>query len=263
MTEDSSTVRYLDRDGVPIAYRVHNPAASRGCLLLSHGFAATSAMWRHNVPALAADRTVVTWDQRGHGESGSPAEPGRYGHDICVQDMAAVLDAVGAPRAVLVGMSLGGYLSLLFHAEHPARVAGLVLVDTGPGYRSERSRQRWNGWALRRAEQIEREGTAGGGSPEVSDARHRDLRGLALAARYVLTQHDDRVIGSLGGITVPTLVVVGADDAGFLAAADYLTGHVAAARRCVIADAGHAANLDQPAAFNAAVLDFLETAADG
>lgn len=254
-------MRYLDRDGVAIAYQVHNPQATGGCLLLSHGFAATSAMWRHNVAALSADRTVITWDQRGHGNSSAPLDPNRYGHRVCVEDMAALLDAVGVPRAVLVGMSLGGYLSLAFHLDHPDRVAGLVLVDTGPGYRSERSRQRWNEWALRRAAAIEREGTVGTDSPEVTTARHRDVRGLALAARHVLTQHDDRVIRSLGEITVPTLVVVGADDTEFLSAADYLTRQIPTARKCPVPEAGHAANLDQPAVFNAAVLAFLDSLA--
>jgi pimeloyl-ACP methyl ester carboxylesterase len=250
-------MEYLDRDGVRIAFAVHNPGAPATPVLLSHGFAATSDMWRHNVEALSADRTVVTWDQRGHGESDAPSDPGAYGHEQCVADMLALLDAVGAGQAVLVGMSLGGYLSLEFHLAHPQRVAGLVLVDTGPGFRRDEARDRWNESALKRADSIEREGSLGSMSTEVQAAAHRDVRGVAHAARHVLTQVDGRVIDSLPRIAVATLVVVGADDTNFLAAADYAERVIPGARKVVIADAGHASNLDQPGPFNAAVGEFL------
>src|SRR5262249_14547876 len=128
---------FLDRDGVRIAYEVHNPGGAQTGLLLSHGFGATSGMWQHNVAALSADRPVVAWNQRGHGDSDSPGDPTAYGHEQCLADMAALLDAVGLDRAILVGMSLGGYLSLMFTLAHPGRVAGLVLVDTGPGFRND------------------------------------------------------------------------------------------------------------------------------
>jgi pimeloyl-ACP methyl ester carboxylesterase len=80
---------------------------------------------------------------------------------------------------------------------------------------------------------------------------------VAQAARHVLTQADGRVIESLRGIAVPTLVVVGSDDANFLGAADYMTRTIPGARKVLIEDAGHASNLDQPAVFNAAVTEFL------
>src|SRR5262245_30929879 len=125
-------MQYLDRDGVRIAYEVFNPGAGGIPLLLSHGFSATSAMWSPNVEALSVDRTVIAWNQRGHGESDAPADSAAYSHAHALADMSALLDSVGAERAILVGMSLGGYLSLAFQLDHPERVAGLVLVDTGP-----------------------------------------------------------------------------------------------------------------------------------
>ena len=69
----------------------------------------------------------------------------------------------------------------------------------------------------------------------------------------------DRVIRSLETIAVPTLVLVGANDTNFLAATDYMAAKIPAARKVVIPDAGHAANLHQPVLFNAAVEDFLAT----
>lgn len=252
-------VSVLDRDGVRIRY---DRAGEGPVVLLSHGYTASGRMWAPNVEALAGSgHTVVTWDQRGHGDSDYPAEPDAYSESVAVADMAAVLDAVGAERAVIAGMSLGGYLSLAFHLAHPERTAALVLVDTGPGFKRDEARAAWN----RTAEQYATDFTARGldalptsaARSEVDPAAHRDATGLAAAALGLLAQHDDRVIASLPTIDVPTLVVVGDADQPFLAAADYMAAKVPGAKKVVIADAGHASNIDQPDAFNQAVTDFL------
>ena len=143
-------------DGVTLAYQVHNPQASGVPLLLTHGFGATAGMWDRNIDALSVDRPVIVWDQRGHGSSDAPDDMDCYSEQISVADMAAILDAAGADRAVVGGMSLGGYLSLAFHLAHPQRVAALVLVDTGPGYRNDEARDKWNAWVERRAQKLER-----------------------------------------------------------------------------------------------------------
>ena len=88
-------------------------------------------------------------------------------------------------------------------------------------------------------------------------SRHRSAAGLALAARGMLTQRDAGVISSLPSVAVPSLVVVGADDTPFLAASDYMAAKIPGARKVVIPAAGHGVNLDQPQAFNTAVLEFL------
>jgi len=96
-----------------------------------------------------------------------------------------------------------------------------------------------------------------GSGPEVAVSVHDPL-GLALAARGILTQHDDHVIASLPSVRVPTLVIVGDQDEPFRAAADYMATKIPGADRVVVSGAGHAANLDQPEAFNAAVRQFLD-----
>jgi pimeloyl-ACP methyl ester carboxylesterase len=159
-----------------------------------------------------------------------------------VADMAALLDASGVARAVLGGLSLGGFLSLEFCLAYPDRVAGLVLCDTGPGYRSDGARQRWNDQAIALAERLDR------------DSRH----GLALAARGMLTQRDARVIDALPAITVPALVLVGARDKDYLGAAEYMAARLPRAVHAVIPDAGHASNIDQPDLFSQQVLAFLD-----
>ena len=172
--------------------------------------------------------------------------------------MAAILDAAGADRAVLGGMSLGGYLSLAFHLAHPKRVAALVLVDTGPGYRNDEARDKWNAWVERRAQQLERGEARADTSAELAQAVHEHPEGLPRAARGVMAQKDARVITSLDSITVPTLVIVGAQDTDFLAGADYMHRHISNSRKVVIDNAGHAANMDQPETFNTAVRELLE-----
>lgn len=249
----------LDRDGVRIYYEHHRSAAAAApTLLLSHGYSATAAMWESQIAALTARHHVISWDMRGHGQSDSPGDPGRYSERHTVDDMAAILDACGVERAVIGGLSLGGYMTLAFHAAYRERCRALLLFDTGPGYKSDRGRDAWNRTAEARAAAFERDGLAAlGDGREVRISQHRSAQGLAHAARGMLAQVDDRVIRSLPDIRVPTLVLVGVDDEPFRVPTDYMAARIPGARKVELAGAGHAANIDQPAAFNAALTDFL------
>ena len=257
--QGDSAVSVIDRDGVAISFEVHGDATDSIPLLLSHGFGASSAMWEPNVAALSQNRRVITWDLRGHGRSASPDDPAQYSQAASVEDISAVLDVCGVEKAVVGGLSLGGYLSLAFHLVHPERVGALLLFDTGPGYKDDAARQRWNSWALARADSFDSEGLAAlGTSPEVNVGPH-DPKGLASAARGILTQQTSDVIRSLPEIQVPALVLVGSHDRPFLAAADYIAARISTATKMVIGNAGHSSNIDQPAAFNTAVVGFLDT----
>jgi pimeloyl-ACP methyl ester carboxylesterase len=247
----------LRRNGVRIHYDVLGSDGGLP-LLLTHGFGASAQMWAPNADVLAAKRPVITWDMRGHGRSDCPVDQAEYTQAACLADMAAILDECGADWAVVGGLSLGGYLSLAFWIDHPERVAALLLCDTGPGFRNAEARQRWNDRSLASAERLEREGlVALGDGPRTPDASQWSARGLALAARGMLTQHDGRVIEALPGIDVPALVIVGADDRPFLGAAEYVAAKIPGAEHVVIPDAGHTCNLDQPELFNSRVLEFL------
>jgi pimeloyl-ACP methyl ester carboxylesterase len=246
---------HLDRDGVRIYYEVHGTGPA---LLLSHGYSATSAMWAPQIEVLSASHKLIIWDMRGHGNSDSPENPAEYSEALTTRDMAALLDAVDAPTAVIGGLSLGGYMSLSFNVAFPNRVRALMLFDTGPGYRSDSGRDGWNRIAAQRAKELETKGLkALGSSGEVALSRHRSAQGLAHAARGMLAQTDGTVMASLPGIRVPTLVLVGALDQPFLAATDYMAAKIPGAKRVVIDGAGHASNIDQPREFNAAVASFL------
>jgi pimeloyl-ACP methyl ester carboxylesterase len=249
----------LDRDGVEIYYEVHGEGQP---LLLTHGYSATSQMWRGQIEPFSRRYKLILWDMRGHGASDYPTDQGAYSEEATVADMAALLDVVGADKAIVGGLSLGGYMSLAFHLAHPGRVEALLIIDTGPGYRKDAPRDGWNQNALRTAQRYESEGLGGlaGGSVEMRTSTHRNAEGLARAARGMLTQRDGRVIDSLPHVTVPSLVVVGANDTPFLIASDYMAGKIPGARKLVIPNAGHAANIDQPQAFNEGVLGFLSDA---
>jgi pimeloyl-ACP methyl ester carboxylesterase len=249
----------LNRDGVNLYYEVHGEGP---VLLLSHGYSATSQMWTGQVEALSKRHTLVTWDMRGHGQSDYPEDQSAYSEEATVADMAALLDAVGAEKAIVGGLSLGGYMSLAFYRAHPERVRALLIIDTGPGYRKDEARDGWNANALKTAQRYETEGLGrlAAGSVEMRTSTHRNAEGLARAARGMLTQRDDRVISSLPTIAVPSVVVVGANDTPFLAASDYMAAKIPGAKKVVIPGAGHAANIDQPEAFNAAIVEFLAEA---
>jgi len=247
----------INRDGVEIYYEVHGSGPP---LLLTHGYSSTSAMWQGQIEALSKHHKLILWDRRGHGQSDYPADPGAYSEALTVADMAALLDEVGATSAIIGGLSLGGYMSLAFYLAHPQRVRALLIIDTGPGFKKDDARQAWNKRAHETSERFEREGLAvlKSLSRERSSVSHRDASGLARAARGMLTQRDARVIELLPGITVPSLIVVGADDTPFLAASAYMAAKIPAARKVVILAAGHAVNIDQPQAFIDAVLPFLD-----
>jgi pimeloyl-ACP methyl ester carboxylesterase len=198
---------------------------------------------------------LVTWDMRGHGRSDSPDDPARYSAEATVDDMAALLDAVGAERAVIGGLSLGGYMSLMFHAKYPQRVRALLILDTGPGFRKDEARNGWNQQAARTAERFEEEGMA-----KVNALREASTGGTHRSPPFAPAAaacSRNAVIESLPGIGVPSLNVVGADDTPFLQSAEVMAAKIPGAQKVVIPAAGHVANIDQPQAFNAAVLGFL------
>ena len=247
----------IDRDGTKIYYEVHGSGAP---LILTHGYSSTSAMWQGQIEALSKRHKLILWDMRGNGQSDYPDDTAAYSEALTVGDIAALLDEVGAAKAIVGGLSLGGYMSLAFYRAHPERVRALLIIDTGPGFKKDDAREAWNKRAHDTADRFEQHGldVLKSASRERSSVSHRDASGLARAARGMLTQRDARVIELLPEIKVPSLVVVGADDTPFLAASDYMAAKIPGAKKVVIPAAGHAVNIDQPQAFIDAVVPFLD-----
>src|ERR1700674_5177047 len=185
----------INRNGVAIFYEVHGSGPP---LLLTHGYSSTSAMWQGQIEALSKHHKLVLWDMRGHGRSDYPSDPAAYSEALTVADMAVLLDEVGANRAIVGGLSLGGYMSLAFYRAHPERVSALLIIDTGPGFKKDDARETWNIRARETGDRYDKEGLAvlKSGSAERAYAVHRSADGLARAARGMLAQKNSAVIES-------------------------------------------------------------------
>jgi pimeloyl-ACP methyl ester carboxylesterase len=246
-------------NGVAFDYEVSGGGPA---LLLSHGYSATRRMWDGQHRALDDRYRVISWSMRGHGQTESPADPAQYSAELTIADMRGLLRHLGVERAVVGGLSLGGYASLGFYLTHPEMVRALVVCDSGPGYRNAEARAAWNRRAHERAAELETRGleALGGRSREMRDAmaHHRSPQGLAHAARGMLAQTGSRVIDGLATIGVPTLIVVGDQDQPFLAPCEYMAKKISGARLEVVPGAGHSANLDQPEIFNRILRGFLD-----
>jgi len=244
-------------NGIEIGFDVTGDGPA---VLFTHGYQASRAMWEPQRTGLSDSYKIITWDLRGHGESGTPDDPARYSHDLMLGDMLALLDRNGVDKATLVGHSLGGFASLRFYLDHPDRVRGLVLFGSGPGYRDAEARGKWNEMAERFASSVETRGleTLKRASEEVSSASHRSAKALAHASRGMLAQQDSRVMDAIGSIAIPTLVIVGSEDKAFIGSSEYMAKKIPGAQLAVIEGAAHAANMSKPDEFNRAIRHFLD-----
>jgi 3-oxoadipate enol-lactonase len=124
---DSATAR----DGTRLAYRLTRGAGEGRCVLV-HSLAMTGDFWNRLIPYLSDVADVLVYDCRGHGRSGKPK--GSQPIERHADDLADLLDAIGWPKAVVAGASMGGCISLAFAARYPQRVSGLGLIDTTAWY---------------------------------------------------------------------------------------------------------------------------------
>lgn len=246
---------YLRRDTVNIYYEDHGQGTP---ILLSHGYGASTAMWKGQIEVFRNAYRLIPGDMRGHGQSDSPDDPALYTHDHTTDDMRAILDHLQIDTAIIAGHSLGGFMSLAFHVRYPQRVKALILQGCGPGYRNPAARATWNERTEQRARRLEEQGlTALGGNSEVRRSTQRSAQGLAHAARGILSQRNASVIDSLTAIDVPVLIIVGDGDTPFLTGSKYMASHIPNATYVEVAQAGHGANIDQPEIVNRALRDFL------
>ncbi len=202
-------------------------------LVFTHGFTDHHGTWRGVIDDLEADYRCLSWSLRGHGDS-EITPPGTYTREHSLADLRAVADLADAPY-VLVGHSLGGYLSLAHTLRYPDEVRALVLVGAGPGFSKPEAMEQWNTMVDRSA--------AKNPVPEGAE---------------VISKHfDSWVIDNLATITVPTLVVVGEGDKQFQASASLFEKRMNVRSNVVMADAGHSVHRQKPAEVVAAMRPFL------
>lgn len=119
----------VERDGVRVGYELfRGPAGAATIVLLTSWAIVHSRQWKAQVPFLAREFDVVTVEARGNGRADRPADPAVHTDHEAVEDVVAVLDALGVAVAVAVGLSVGGRRALQLAAWHPERVTGVVAI---------------------------------------------------------------------------------------------------------------------------------------
>jgi len=241
-------------------------------VLLEHGFGGSARNFLPQARALRDRYRIVRFDARGHARSGAPTDPGAYTPEAFVADTGRVLDQVGAGTAVVGGLSMGAGIALRFTLAHPERVQALVLAAFPPGAAVAGT---FAAVAHAFADAIEHEGLDAAGTrfvwgpssgldPEAARLVRRGFlghppHGLALTLRGVLAAQPPvaELAPRLATLACPALVIVGANDRLSLAPSRELAAALPAARLVVVDGAGHVVNLARPAAFNAALEEFL------
>jgi pimeloyl-ACP methyl ester carboxylesterase len=248
-------------------------------VVLLHGLACGKRMWFHQKRALRKRFRVIAYDLRGHGQTDAPAAATDYSAALLARDLVGVLDALKIEQAAIVGFSLGGGPALALAASKPERVSRLVLADVGSGadepIKTEWMARRWvkliaqgeidelvcdmlrsdlfKVYAQRNARS--REHMAG-------LIRATPINGLRLMLSEVLAKRKSlfQLTGVLKSVRAPTLVLVGEYDYTCSKAARLLTASIFNSALKIIAGSGHMSPLEQPAAFTAALLEFLDGA---
>jgi pimeloyl-ACP methyl ester carboxylesterase len=256
-------------NGIDLYYET---AGSGPPLVLAHGFGCGLRSWDPQVDGLAADHRVVTYDARGHGISGAPAEAAAYSQGTAVEDLRQLLVHLGLARAAVGGLSMGANVALTFALVHPAVVTALVVADVGAGSDDPAA---WQATTRAWAAAAERGGMEAFADLLCADpliARYADrdpaalrtmraclmthrARGVAHTAREVLGKRPPvyRLEPGLRTLGVPTLLVVGEDDGPCRDVHRFLAATIPGAEDVVLPGVGHLTNLEAPAAFNAAV----------
>ena len=204
-------------------------------LVFTHGWADTRSVWNGVISELGPGHHSFSWDLRGHGESEAP-QAGLYSREHALADLERVVSQSQSP-VVLIGHSLGGYLSLAFALLHPDRVQALVLIAAGPGFRKEQARAQWN---------------------EAVETSARKL-GVPAGSAELSKHVDSWVIDNLSDIKAPTLVIVGERDKRFAASAAVFEKKLDVRASVVVPSAGHGVHRKCPEPVASAIDDFLSS----
>jgi 3-oxoadipate enol-lactonase len=260
----------MPRPPISLHYVEHGVGGA-GPVVLLHGFPLNGAMWDELVPALADRYHMIVPDLRGHGATEAPDGP--YETADHAADVVALLDRLGIERAAIVGLSMGGYIAIQLMVRAPERIGAVVLADTmGRGDSEERRQAR-----AAQAEVIRKDGLDAFAdlvlprmfAPSVFSERP------ALVGRFsqtITSQRPHAVIAALQGlasrpemldaladVVLPTLVVVGSEDAATTPDdARELASVIRGAELVVLQGAGHMSCWEDPAEFSAAVRGFLD-----
>jgi len=248
----------------------YDDQGSGPAIVLIHGYPFNRSMWTEQVQSLADRYRVITIDLRGHGDS--EASTGASTMTLMAEDVAQLMDELGIERAVVGGLSMGGYVVLAFYQLFPERVEKLLLADT----RAQADTEEGKATRAEQAQKILAEGMAPivdtmlpklispdtvSKRPEVVK-RVRDMmlhtkpEGAAAALRGMAEREDQTP--RLSQINVPTLIIVGREDPITpVADSEKMHQQIANSELVVIENASHVSNIEQAEQFNRALKDFL------
>lgn len=240
-------------------------------VIFLHAFPLNRSMWDDQLEQLHTRFRVITVDLRGHGDS--QRSPSRYSLDDLATDITDLLDALNIQQAIFAGLSMGGYILFAFYRLYPDRMKGLILADTRAQADSEEERA-GRLQMVRTAETQGAEAIADIMLPRLLSADSIATRpDLVENVRAMIVNNSPETIASdlhamtnrldstpsLSQIKCPTLVIVGELDRGTPpSAARFMVERIAGARLAVLSNAAHLSNMEQPDAFNAAVLNFVQ-----
>jgi pimeloyl-ACP methyl ester carboxylesterase len=235
-----------------------------------HGFTLDMRMWDDQVAPFAASHRVLRYDLRGFGTSSNPEVGEPYSH---ADDLHALLGHLGIDRAAVIGLSMGGGVAQEFALKYPESVSAVILVDSVLRGRP------WGPEATATLDAVFGPGSEG----RLDEARAAWLAAPLFAGSWhfpAVVARLQQIVGDYGcwellnedphlpldppatdrlhEITAPVLAIVGAEDLpDFHEIADRFVADIPDARKVVLPDAGHMANMDAPEAFNRVLLDFL------
>lgn len=199
-------------------------------LLFTHGWQNDTTIWDGVVEALDG-QACVAWDLPSHGAAKPLPNHGGVREQVLdlFDEQIAALDG----PVVLVGHSLGGFYSLSHAITRPSVAAGIVLIATGPGFKSDAPREQWNQW--------------------VRDNANADRPGQD----HMAFQHDSLVMDGLADIEVPVLVIVGERDRQYMPSVGVFEKRLSQVTTVTVPDAGHMVHVKKPEAVAVAIQDWL------
>lgn len=272
---------YVDASGAKLYYE---ETGSGYPIVFVHEFGSDCREWETQVRYFSRSYRCIAYNARGYPPSDVPEDQNLYGWEFSVDDIAAVMRGTGIDRAHIVGLSMGGYAALQFSLRHPGKASAIVAAGAGSGSPPSH-REAWlketpvtaRGFLERGMDAMAEEM---GHSPTRTQLKHKDARAWQEFVDH-LRQHSPRGMSNtmaryqtlrpslhdfqdqFSKLATPVLLAVGDEDAPCIETNLMLKAAIPGAGLWICPNTGHAINLEEPAAFNAQVENFLSAVERG